>query len=66
MFILSKKSYSHVRDQVPEAPDSVLHILFEKVPAMVNNFLPEESEDYPTCLVCMCLRMLIYVVAELN
>ncbi|KAG0289576.1 hypothetical protein BGZ96_006908 [Linnemannia gamsii] len=50
MFILSKKSYSHVRDQVPEAPDSVLHILFEKVPAMVNNFLPEESVDDPTCL----------------
>ena len=51
MFILSKKSYSHVRDQVPEEPDSVLHILFEKVPAMVNNFLPLESEDDPTCLV---------------
>ncbi|KAG9072017.1 hypothetical protein KI688_006239 [Linnemannia hyalina] len=50
MFILSKKSYSHVRDQVPEEPDSVLHILFEKVPAMVNNFLPLESEDDPTCL----------------
>ncbi|KAF8945023.1 hypothetical protein BGZ47_003369 [Haplosporangium gracile] len=50
MFILSKKSYSHVRDQVPEEPDSVLHILFEKVPVMVNNFLPQESEDDPTCL----------------
>ncbi|KAF9329016.1 hypothetical protein BGZ91_000742 [Linnemannia elongata] len=50
MFILSKKSYSHVRDQVPEEPDSVLHILFEKVPTMVNNFLPLESEDDPTCL----------------
>ncbi|KAK3815592.1 MAG: hypothetical protein JOS17DRAFT_759962 [Linnemannia elongata] len=50
MFILSKKSYSHVRDQVPEEPDSVLHILFEKVPVMATNFLPLESEDDPNCL----------------
>ncbi|KAF9934773.1 hypothetical protein FBU30_000067 [Linnemannia zychae] len=50
MFILSKKSYSHVRDQVPEDPDTVTEILFEKVPAFANHFLPPETEDKPTCL----------------
>ncbi|KAK3842684.1 MAG: hypothetical protein J3R72DRAFT_442180 [Linnemannia gamsii] len=50
MFIMSKKSYSHVRHQVTEGGDTVIDIIFEKVPAMVNNFLPQESEDEPTCL----------------
>ncbi|KAF9125756.1 hypothetical protein BGW39_007182 [Mortierella sp. 14UC] len=50
MFILSKKSYSHVRQQVTEKPDTVIDIIFEKVPAMVNSFLPQGSEDDPTCL----------------
>ncbi|KAF9902105.1 hypothetical protein EC991_005274 [Linnemannia zychae] len=50
MFILSKKSYSYVRHQVTEKPDTVIDIIFEKVPEMVNKFLPQESEDNPTCL----------------
>jgi hypothetical protein len=51
MFILSKKSYSYVRQQVTEKPDTVIDIIFEKVPAMADKFLPQDSEDGPTCLV---------------
>ncbi|KAF9088874.1 hypothetical protein BGX23_007047 [Mortierella sp. AD031] len=50
MFILSKKSYSFVRDMVTEPPDSALPILFEKMPMLANGFLPVETEDDPTCL----------------
>ncbi|KAI8596097.1 hypothetical protein EDD21DRAFT_389294 [Dissophora ornata] len=50
MYILSKKSYSSLRNMVTEEPDTVVPVLFEKMPALVKHFLPAETADNPLCL----------------
>lgn len=51
MYMQSKRSYSNVRNQVTEDPDTVVPLLFEKMAALAQNFLPNETNDHPLCLV---------------
>ncbi|KAG0293856.1 hypothetical protein BGZ98_002021 [Dissophora globulifera] len=50
MYILSKRSYSSLRNMVTEDPDTMVPILFDKITALAKNFLPPETLDYPMCL----------------
>ncbi|KAF9285665.1 hypothetical protein BGZ68_003670 [Mortierella alpina] len=50
MYMQSKRSYSNVRNQVTEDPDTVVPLLFEKMAALAQNFLPNETSDHPLCL----------------
>ncbi|KAF8967577.1 hypothetical protein BGZ46_000142 [Entomortierella lignicola] len=50
MYILSKKSYSSLRNMVTEDPDTVVPILFGKMSEMAKNFLPTATTDNPICL----------------
>ncbi|KAI1319695.1 hypothetical protein EDD11_003389 [Mortierella claussenii] len=50
MYILSKRSYSNLRNMVTEDPDTVVPILFEKMPSLVRHFLPAETPENPVCL----------------
>ncbi|KAF9402403.1 hypothetical protein BGZ94_004942 [Podila epigama] len=50
MYILSKKSYSGLRDLVTEEPDSVTNILFSIMPTCAQTLLPDQDPDSPLCL----------------
>ncbi|KAF9111521.1 hypothetical protein BGX27_004813 [Mortierella sp. AM989] len=50
MYILSKRSYSSLRNMVTEDPDTVVPILFGKMPELAKNFLPATTADNPMCL----------------
>ncbi|KAG0212776.1 hypothetical protein BGX28_005623 [Mortierella sp. GBA30] len=50
MYILSRRSYSNIRDLVTEDPDSVVPVLFEKMPTLARYFLPAETDEHPLCL----------------
>ncbi|KAG0216319.1 hypothetical protein BGX31_000639, partial [Mortierella sp. GBA43] len=49
-YILSKRSYSTLRNMVTEEPNSVVPVLLDKMPAMAQKLLPMETEDNPLCL----------------
>ncbi|KAG0045065.1 hypothetical protein BGZ83_009680 [Gryganskiella cystojenkinii] len=51
MYFLSKRSYSSLRNMVTEDPDTVVPILFDRMPALAKNFLPMSDSDNPFCLL---------------
>ncbi|KAK3824991.1 MAG: hypothetical protein J3Q66DRAFT_98524 [Benniella sp.] len=50
MYIMSKRSYSSLRNMVTESPDTVVPVLFGKMPALAQRLLPTEPDDNPLCL----------------
>ncbi|KAF9402898.1 hypothetical protein BGX21_008194 [Mortierella sp. AD011] len=50
MYILSKRSYSSLRNMVTEDPDTVVPILFGKMSVLAKSLLPTATIDNPMCL----------------
>ncbi|KAG0362704.1 hypothetical protein BGZ54_008519 [Gamsiella multidivaricata] len=50
MYILSKRPYSALRNLVTEDPDTVVPVLFGKMPALAKHLLPTDTSENPLCL----------------